>query len=84
MGNPLGLTRSWLSLAETAAAQEKWADAAAYFSAAEACGVYNPHDSQFKDAETLRGILHTNLTPAAFDAAWQRGLALTCDDDGLH
>ena len=84
MGHPLGRTLSWLSLAETAAAQEKWADAAAYFSAAEACGVYDVGDPDFAVYEPLRDTLRTHLGAAAFDAEWRRGRTLTCDEYGLH
>lgn len=84
MGHPLGRTRCWLSLAETAAAQQQWADAAACFSAAEACGVYDVHDPAFAQHELLRSTLHTHLSRADADAAWERGRTLTCDAYGLR
>ena len=84
MRHALGRTQSWLDLAETDAAQEKWADAAAYFSAAEACGVYDVADPDFAAHEPFRETLRASLSPADFDAAWARGRTLTCDEYGLR
>lgn len=81
---PEGVMRSWLNLADTAAAEADWETAACLLSAADAALAVFPTEDDRDRAAALCHSARAALTPAAFAAAWTRGRTLTCDDYGLH
>jgi len=81
---PEGVMRSWLNLADTAAAGSDWETAACLLSAADAALPTFPTDDDRDRAAALCHSARAALSPAAFSAAWTRGRTLTCDDYGLH
>ena len=84
MDRPEGVMRSWLNLADTAAAEADWETAASLLSAADtALPVFPTHDDRDR-ADALCRTARAALPPAAFAAAWNRGRTLTCDDYGPH
>lgn len=84
LGHPVGRTEGWMNLADTAAAFEHWEDAAALLSAAAACRTVPAEGIEVTRYERLQASACTALTPAAFEAAWERGRTLTCDEYGLR
>ncbi len=81
---PEGVMRSWLNLADTAAAGFDWETTACLLSAAETALPIFPTEGERSRADTLCHAARAALFPAAFSAAWERGRTLTCDDYGLH
>ncbi len=84
LGHPVGKTEGWMNLADTAAAFEKWEDAAALLSAADTSRTNIAEGDEILRHDRLRASACAHLTPAAFKAAWDRGRTLTCDEYGLH
>ena len=84
MTHGVGLTECWMNLADTAAAFEKWEEAAALLSAADAARPAPAEDSERERHARLHASACAHLSPAAFDAAWQRGRTRICDDYGLR
>ena len=84
MNSRASITECWMSLADTAAAFEKWEDAATLLSAADASRTDIAEGDEILRRDRLHASACTHLPPAAFAAAWERGRTLTCDEYGLH
>ena len=81
---PDGVMRSWLNLADTAAAEAHWETVSCLLSAATASLPAFPTDGERDHADALCRTARAALSPAAFSAAWAKGRTLICDDYGLH
>ncbi|MGI4789543.1 MAG: AfsR/SARP family transcriptional regulator [Janthinobacterium lividum] len=84
MGQAIGKTECWMNLADTSAVQQKWEETTALLSAAAACRNTPPVGDEHTRFEGLYHAALGSLSQAAFDAAWERGRALSCDEYGLR
>ena len=84
VGHTVGMTEGWMNLADTAAAFEKWEEAAILLSAADKGRTTPAEGDEILRRAKLHAAICAGLTPEALDTAWARGRTLTCDEYGLR